>query len=663
MPPVSIAEKHAKNCSSGSPQGPRIKRSRATPIRAAVLVGVHLLVAAHVAHYWLRGKTLSPLEPSESMEFSKHSIVNAGLVFFAVAILLTFVFGRFFCGWGCHIVALQDLCRALLLRVGIRPRPLRSRWLALVPLGAFLYMFIWPFAYRLWRTRFGDAFGSTSVQLGTNDFWRTFPGWGVALFTFAICGFAIVYLLGSKGFCTYACPYGAIFGLADRFAPGRIRVTDACEGCGHCTATCTSNVDVAREVREFGMVVDAGCMKCLDCVSVCPKDALYFGFGKPGVAARPRVERPTPRRYLPALEDLFGGLIFLAAFFSFRGLYGLVPFLLALGLAASLAGLYLVLIRVVRKQPASLPGLVLAQERKLTRAGRVYVVLLLAFLPFWAHSAFVQYESWRVQTLFEALAPARDTWFSPERSKDAGTSARFAALKTHAERAERFSLLPDARVTYALGWCALAGGDSRGFLDASSRAAAMGLEIPELYLVRAQIERELEDLTNAESDYRRALALHSHSVAAYSGLAELLARRGETDEAVKILRTALADNTDNPRLHHDLAVVHMLTGQAGKARYELEQALDLDPRFLEARVKLATLEAAAGHDASALGLLSEAARLEPDNRAAHMAVIELATALGDATALRRALDDALSHFPADPDLTARRAALEESSDH
>ena len=28
-----------------------------------------------------------------------------------------------------------------------------------------------------------------------------------------------------------------------------------------------------------GMVVDPGCMKCMDCVSVCPNDALYFGFG------------------------------------------------------------------------------------------------------------------------------------------------------------------------------------------------------------------------------------------------------------------------------------------------------------------------------------------------------------------------------------------------
>ena len=79
------------------------------------------------------------------------------------------------------------------------------------------------------------------MHLVTEDLWDRFPGWIVGALTFAICGFVIVYLLGNKGFCTYACPYGGVFALADKAAAGRILVTDACEGCGHCTATCTSN--------------------------------------------------------------------------------------------------------------------------------------------------------------------------------------------------------------------------------------------------------------------------------------------------------------------------------------------------------------------------------------------------------------------------------------
>src|SRR6185295_10524645 len=135
----------------------------------------------------------------------------------------------------------------------------------------------------------------------------------MAVLTFVVCGGVLVYLLGSKGFCTYGCPYGAIFGIADQLAPMRIRVSDACDGCGHCTAVCTSNVRVHQEVRDFGAVVDAGCMKCLDCVSVCPKDALSVGFGAPAIATARRAGKETARA--PFLERL-ADVALPAAFFA-----------------------------------------------------------------------------------------------------------------------------------------------------------------------------------------------------------------------------------------------------------------------------------------------------------------------------------------------------------
>ncbi|MBZ0103093.1 MAG: 4Fe-4S binding protein, partial [Thermoanaerobaculia bacterium] len=250
--------------------------------RAAVLIAVHLAIAAHVAHWLTSGRTVTPVEPSEAMALAKSGIVNAGVVFFAAAILLTALFGRWFCGWACHLVALQDLSRWLLERIGIRPRPLRSRLLAWVPALAFFYMFLWPAVYRL---AIGDRLAVRGTEWTTEHFWSTFPGWTIGILTFVLCGFACIWFLGAKGFCTYACPYGAAFAAADRVAPLRVRVTDACEGCGHCTSVCTSNVRVHEEVALHRMVVDPGCMKCGDCVSVCPNDALYFGFGRPSIAA------------------------------------------------------------------------------------------------------------------------------------------------------------------------------------------------------------------------------------------------------------------------------------------------------------------------------------------------------------------------------------------
>ncbi len=255
------------------------RRGRFGRRRAWVLLAVHLAILAHVLQWLIGGTTLSPVEPSEATDLAEHGRVNAGAIFFAVAIGSTLLFGRWFCGWACHLVAVQDGCRWILHKLGIRPRPIQLGVLALVPLVGFVYMFLGPWLYRLWQ---GIAL-DTHVELYTERFWATFPGVTMSVVTFVVCGLGMVYFLGSKGFCTYACPYGAIFGVVDQLAPQRIRVTDACQGCGQCTIACSSNVRVHQEVRDFGAVVDPGCMKCLDCVAACPNDALYVGFGAPAL--------------------------------------------------------------------------------------------------------------------------------------------------------------------------------------------------------------------------------------------------------------------------------------------------------------------------------------------------------------------------------------------
>jgi len=315
------------SCSSKAPPKARLlpRPSRAGRRRMLVLVGVHVAIALHVWHWHATGSTLSPLEPSESMAFAQRGIVNAGLIFFALAILSTLVLGRWFCGWACHMVAVQDGARWLLGRFGIRPRPLRLGLLASVPWLAFVYMFLSPAVLRLLE---GSGFAPGGTHLVTEQFWKTFPPWPIALLTVFVCGAAVVWVLGAKGFCTYGCPYGAMFGIADQFAPLRIRVTDACEHCGHCTTTCSSNVNVSQEVRDWGMVVDPGCMKCGDCVSVCPKDALYVGWGAPALLAGRRTapSRSARRdwtRELILLAFMIGAYALLHAFDGRYGAYQL----------------------------------------------------------------------------------------------------------------------------------------------------------------------------------------------------------------------------------------------------------------------------------------------------------------------------------------------------
>src|SRR5262249_3119096 len=123
-----------------------LKKSRMGPRRAAVLILIQVVFAIHILTWYFGGRhaTISPVEPSESMYTLENGQLNAGFVFFSLAILSTVLLGRFFCGWGCHIVALQDLCGWFMKKCGVHPKPFRSRLLAWAPLVLALYMFVWP---------------------------------------------------------------------------------------------------------------------------------------------------------------------------------------------------------------------------------------------------------------------------------------------------------------------------------------------------------------------------------------------------------------------------------------------------------------------------------------------------------------------------------------
>ncbi len=362
-------------------------RPTTAQFRALVLILVHVTIVLHILHFVWYGRTISPVEPSESMYALERGHLNAGTLFFIMAISCTAIFGRFFCGWGCHIVALQDFCSYLLKRCGIRLKPLRSRLLAITPFVVAFYMFFWPTVQRL----------STGIQhpgftnhLMTEQFWKTFPGPVVSITTFLVCGGVVVYLLGNKGFCTYACPYGAFFKIADVVAIGRIHVNDACQHCGQCTAACTSNVQVAREVKDFGMVVDSGCMKCMDCVSACPSEALYFGF-RPTIV--PDTSAPTKSRIydFSLAEDSMGLVIAFAMVYALRGLYDVVPFLLAVALAVITAFLIIQSARVLRRRDFRLQNLQIKKASNMTPIGYWVSAIVLLWLMFAVHSFYVQH--------------------------------------------------------------------------------------------------------------------------------------------------------------------------------------------------------------------------------------------------------------------------------
>jgi Tfp pilus assembly protein PilF/ferredoxin len=461
----------------------------------------------------------------------------------------------------------------------------------------------------------------------TTGFWDTFPGPLYAVLTLATCGFAAVYFLGSKGFCTYGCPYGGFFVLADRLSPARIVVNDGCEQCGHCTATCTSNVRVHEEVRLYGMVVDPGCMKCTDCVSVCPNDALSYGFARPSVLkGAPAAPARDVRYTLTAVEELLAGVVFLVSMLAFRGLYDGPPLLMAVGLGAITAFGALKLWHLYRRPAVRVQNVVLKMDGRIRRGGLLFAALTVIWMLFTVHSGLAQgHRALGRYWLQQTEATRNDVLSGAHRTRQYSRRHTVAAERSldHFGKADRWGLVDVAEVKLGLAWGYLLSGDPDAAELEVRAAIAVAPENPALHddlfallLGRRKIDEALEakqrrleiaepaaidhfqlagllaetgEFEGAVEQYRAGLELEQHSFEARYNLGGLLRRLGRYYEAIAELETARDLQPDDPDTRVELGLACMAVGENDQAMEEFQRAIELAPMSPESQAYLPDL--------------------------------------------------------------------------
>lgn len=195
-------------------------------------------------------------------------LVNILIV--TAAVLMTIVWGRFFCGWICSFGAMQDLLRFLGKKITKRnliPEK-ADRVLKYFKYAVLLYVVI-----AVWTLGFGaDTVWSPWMVFGM--YASPFSGFPTGLAFLSVGGaLLLLTLIGSlfidRFFCRYICPLGAIFTLVSGI---RIfRVKKPVSQCGSCRG-CTKSCPMAVPLYKYDEVKSGECIDCLKCTTACQRN-------------------------------------------------------------------------------------------------------------------------------------------------------------------------------------------------------------------------------------------------------------------------------------------------------------------------------------------------------------------------------------------------------
>jgi len=333
---------------------------------------------------------------------------------------------------------------------------------------------------------------------------------------------------------------------------------------------------VHAEVKQYGMVVDPGCMKCMDCVSVCPNDALYFGFGKPTILV-PKSDAIRKSYSLTWPEEIVGALVFLGSFLAVRGVYALVPFLMALGCATVTTFLTLKIWRLFRARELSFYRFNLKSSGQIRKAGWAFTAFACVWIGLNLHSGWVRYHEFLGNLAFQkihvpdelALAQANPArWLRPADREN------IVEGKKHYEAAWRLGPFANSEALPKLAWFEYLLGNAEQSVEVLSQAAAhQNGENKALSLYyRGAILNRLGRYEEARASLDEALAERDDLILARQEKGESLWQLGHRDEAISIWTDAVQRNARLALANNELAGAKRLLGRLDEASTHEKQA-------------------------------------------------------------------------------------------
>ncbi|MGI5868429.1 MAG: 4Fe-4S binding protein [Kiritimatiellia bacterium] len=270
-------------------------------IRIAAALAVFALVALGFA-----GKL--PLPPQLGPAILRVAATGAATAAAVVAVfvLLTLLFGRFYCAALCPLGILQDFIGWASRRKGKRaPRKnLKTLRYTLLAATAGLIAAGWTLPAKLLEPfsvfgRFHAGFAMPvfakfvrkhGIRVIDGDCAATAAGIAVGAGVLVVLILLVVWK--RRLYCTSICPVGSLLGLFAKVGVFHMDIDESCIHCGKCAAVCPAGcID-----PKAGTLDNERCLRCMNCVAVCPRQAVTWSRRRVADKAASRRPAEAPAR-------------------------------------------------------------------------------------------------------------------------------------------------------------------------------------------------------------------------------------------------------------------------------------------------------------------------------------------------------------------------------
>jgi len=291
------------------------------------------------------------------------------------------------------------------------------------------------------------------------------------------------------------------------------------------------------------------------------------------------------------LEEVLLASAFVLAFAVFRGLYGRIPFLLALGLSGILAFLSLTTVRLVRAKNLRFGAARLKRDGRVTSAGWIFAVVMGGMVGLWAHSALVRFHEVRGDVAFNETEKQRVTALDLgfQGLDDQQGLALVERGSHHIEWTRKWGLFSNPASHFKAAWFAFLQGRDEAALVSVERALEVQPGASEVHLLYGRILAGVGRPREAVMAFVRSVEINPEEPQGFISLGSFSGGLGDVSRAREVFRRGLLRHPGNADLHYNFGVACAMEGDIESAVSAFERTLEINPEHEKARENLTSL--------------------------------------------------------------------------